>query len=163
MIVVGLTGGIATGKSTVSEMFRHLGAHVIDYDVLAREVVRPGRKAWQGIVEEFGREILKDDAMGRYLRGGICTGIVAPYGGYLAGPLPEGEGMAVAEIDLRAIVRQKNVLDAAGHYARPDILRLWVDRAPHRVMEVGKAPAENLAKTGAPDEVDSGPRQDEGG
>lgn len=115
------------------------------------------------LTEEQKREILKDDAMGRYLRGGICTGIVAPYGGYLAGPLPEGEGMAVAEIDLRAIVRQKNVLDAAGHYARPDILRLWVDRAPHRVMEVGKAPEENLAKTGAPDEVDSGPRQDEGG
>jgi hypothetical protein len=59
---------------------------------------------------------------------------VAPYGAYLAGPLADGEDMAVAEIDLHAIVRQKNVLDTVGHYSRPDILRLRVDRSEHKVV-----------------------------
>lgn len=61
MIVVGLTGGIASGKSTVSAMFRELGAHIIDYDEIAREVVRPDLPAWKGIVREFGEGILKPD------------------------------------------------------------------------------------------------------
>lgn len=85
--------------------------------------------------DEQKREIVTDAAHLRYLRGGLCTGIVAPYGLYLAGPLPEGEDMAVAEIDLGVIVRQKNVLDTAGHYARPDILRLRIDRSPHPTTE----------------------------
>ena len=61
MIIVGLTGSIASGKSTVAEMFKELGAYLIDWDLLAREVVRPHRKAWQGIVEYFGQDVLNDD------------------------------------------------------------------------------------------------------
>ena len=61
MIIVGLTGSIASGKSTVSEMFRELGAHIIDYDMLAREVVEPYKAAWNGIVDTFGREVLNED------------------------------------------------------------------------------------------------------
>lgn len=62
MIVVGLTGSIASGKSTVSGMFVELGAYLIDYDVLAREVVEPGQKAWEGIVDQFGEEVLNSDS-----------------------------------------------------------------------------------------------------
>ena len=50
-LLVGLTGSIATGKSTVSQMFAHLGARVIDADLLAREVVMPGQPAYTKIVE----------------------------------------------------------------------------------------------------------------
>ncbi len=80
-------------------------------------------------------EIAPDESLSKYLGGGICTAIVAPYGLYLAGPLAEGEDMAVAEIDLNAIVRQKNVLDTVGHYSRPDILRLKIDRSERKVVE----------------------------
>jgi dephospho-CoA kinase len=59
MIVLGLTGGIATGKSTVAQMFKQCGAFIIDADQLAREVVRPGKPAWREIVKEFGKNILK--------------------------------------------------------------------------------------------------------
>jgi dephospho-CoA kinase len=61
MLLAGLTGGIATGKSTVSRLFVECGARLIDADVLAREVVAPGRPALQQIVESFGREVLRPD------------------------------------------------------------------------------------------------------
>ena len=60
-LLVGLTGGIATGKSTVSEILRTFGAVVLDADVLAREVVEPGQPALAAIVREFGPEVLTPD------------------------------------------------------------------------------------------------------
>jgi dephospho-CoA kinase len=61
MRIVGLTGGIATGKSTVAALLRELGAHVIDADEIARAIVRPGEDAWREIVDFFGEEILRAD------------------------------------------------------------------------------------------------------
>ncbi|KAH9170449.1 CoaE-domain-containing protein [Lactarius sanguifluus] len=61
MSVIGLTGGIATGKSTVSAQLVARGIPVIDADVLAREVVRPGTRALKKIVSTFGPEILQED------------------------------------------------------------------------------------------------------
>ncbi|HEV8227614.1 MAG TPA: dephospho-CoA kinase [Methylomirabilota bacterium] len=60
-LLVGLTGSIATGKSTVSRMFAHLGARVLDADLLAREVVMPGQPAYHKIVEEFGQGVVQED------------------------------------------------------------------------------------------------------
>ncbi len=60
-LLVGLTGSIATGKSTVSAMFAHQGARVIDADLLSREVVMPGQPAYARILEEFGSQIFQDD------------------------------------------------------------------------------------------------------
>jgi dephospho-CoA kinase len=61
MRVIGLTGGIATGKSTVAALFRELGAIIIDADQIAREIVQPGEDAWQEIVNAFGAEMLHPD------------------------------------------------------------------------------------------------------
>jgi dephospho-CoA kinase len=58
---VGLTGGIASGKSTVSAILRELGAVVIDADALAREVVAQGTPGLEAVVEAFGPELLTDD------------------------------------------------------------------------------------------------------
>ena len=61
MILVGLTGGVATGKSTVAKMFKRRGAVVIDADELAREVVKPDKPAWRQIVKMFGKTVLNPD------------------------------------------------------------------------------------------------------
>ena len=61
MIIVGLTGSVGTGKSTVASLFKELCAYVIDWDELAREVTRPHLKAWKEIVEYFGKGILNED------------------------------------------------------------------------------------------------------
>ena len=58
MIRVGLTGGIGSGKSTVSALLREHGAVVVDYDLLAREVVEPGQPALEAIARRFGDEVL---------------------------------------------------------------------------------------------------------
>jgi len=60
-LLVGLTGGIATGKSTVSEILRQLGCKIIDADQLARDVVEPEQPAWKQIVAEFGRGVVTDE------------------------------------------------------------------------------------------------------
>ncbi|MCP4682832.1 MAG: dephospho-CoA kinase [Desulfobacterales bacterium] len=60
-LLLGVTGGIAGGKSTVADMLKELGAHLIDYDILARKVVAPGKPAWNEIIYHFGRQILMKD------------------------------------------------------------------------------------------------------
>ncbi len=60
---IGLTGGIASGKTTVADMFAELGVPVIDTDVIAREVVQPGQPALEEIRLEFGAEIIDADGM----------------------------------------------------------------------------------------------------
>ena len=61
MLLVGLTGGIATGKSLVSEILRGLGTYIIDADKIAREWVEPQKPAWLEIVEIFGKDIVNKD------------------------------------------------------------------------------------------------------
>ncbi len=60
-LLVGLTGGMASGKSVVSRQLAELGCQVIDADLLAREVVAPGEPALAAIVESFGPEVLRPD------------------------------------------------------------------------------------------------------
>lgn len=60
-LLLGVTGGVGTGKTTVAKMFEELGAPIIDFDVLARVVVEPGRPAYQDIVNFFGEQVLAED------------------------------------------------------------------------------------------------------
>lgn len=60
-MIIGVTGGIASGKSTVTKIFRSLGAAVVSADELAREAVRPGSETLRKLVERFGRQILLED------------------------------------------------------------------------------------------------------
>lgn len=61
VIIAGLTGGIASGKSTVSRFLADAGAQVIDADIIAREVVKPGTRGFHAIIASFGRAILLPD------------------------------------------------------------------------------------------------------
>ncbi|MBI4400456.1 MAG: dephospho-CoA kinase [Nitrospirae bacterium] len=61
MILVGLTGGLATGKSAVARLFQDCGAVLIDADILARAVVEPGKPALRDIVRSFGKQMLLPD------------------------------------------------------------------------------------------------------
>ncbi len=71
MLRIGLTGGIASGKSTASARFRARGARVIDHDELARRAVEPGSAALVDIVSEFGDRVIKDEALDRRALAGI--------------------------------------------------------------------------------------------
>ncbi|MBO8158883.1 dephospho-CoA kinase [Thermosyntropha sp.] len=61
MRIIGLTGGIASGKSTVAKTLAELGAYVIDADKVAHMIIEPYKPAWYDIVEEFGEEVLNED------------------------------------------------------------------------------------------------------
>lgn len=60
-MIIGLTGGIGSGKTAVSDRFKALGVHVVDADIAARIVVEPNKPAWQDIKDFFGSEVLLPD------------------------------------------------------------------------------------------------------
>jgi dephospho-CoA kinase len=61
-LLIGVTGGVASGKSTVANIFREFGAHLIDFDVIARQIIEPHNPAWKDIVGYFGKKILLEDS-----------------------------------------------------------------------------------------------------
>src|SRR5699024_8704077 len=71
-VVIGLTGSIGTGKSTIAKRLEELGAPIVDADLIAREVVEPGKTAYQQIVAAFGEKILYEDgSLNRTVLGNI--------------------------------------------------------------------------------------------
>ncbi|HDK26954.1 MAG TPA: dephospho-CoA kinase [Candidatus Atribacteria bacterium] len=62
-LIIGLTGGIVSGKTTVAKMFKDLGAKIIDADKLGHSVIRPHKTAWIKIIKLFGEEVLKEDLL----------------------------------------------------------------------------------------------------
>ncbi|MBW1765648.1 MAG: dephospho-CoA kinase [Deltaproteobacteria bacterium] len=60
-LLLGLTGGIASGKTTVANMLKEKGATLIDFDLIARQVVEPHKPAWEKIVDYFGKQVLQED------------------------------------------------------------------------------------------------------
>lgn len=120
--------GSMSGKSMSRQMDAAIRHHAMESGAFVVNAT-----GW--LTEAQRVEIAPDESLRIFLQGGICTAVVSPRGEYLAGPIPEGEDMAIAEIDLKAIAPAKNLLDTVGHYARPDILRLKIDRTPQHIVE----------------------------
>ena len=85
-------------------------------------------------------EITPDPKLQRALRGGCCTAIISPEGAHLCQKICEGEGIAIADLDFSLITKRKRMMDCAGHYARPELLRLVMDATPARCVELELAP-----------------------
>lgn len=60
-MIIGLSGGIGSGKTAVSDRFKALGIHIVDADIAARTIVEPNKPAWQDIKDYFGPEVLLPD------------------------------------------------------------------------------------------------------
>jgi aliphatic nitrilase len=89
--------------------------------------------AW--LSEDQVVQITADPALQNALRGGCFTAIVSPEGKHLAPPLVEGEGMLLADLDFALITKRKRMMDAVGHYARPELLSLVIDTRPAVPMQ----------------------------
>jgi nitrilase len=72
-------------------------------------------------------QITTDEKLQKVLSGGCFTTIISPEGNILHPPITTGEGMAIADLDFALITKRKRMMDAAGHYARPDLLQLYLN------------------------------------
>ncbi len=80
------------------------------------------------LTEKQRADLTDDPKMQKVLSGGCYSAIIGPDGSHLCDPITEGEGMAIAELDFSQITKRKRMLDSVGHYARPDLFSLTVNK-----------------------------------
>jgi dephospho-CoA kinase len=134
MLRAGLTGGIATGKSAVAAMMHDLGCHILDADRMAHRLIEPGEAAYEGVVSEFGRNIL--DGEGRVVRPKLAeivfadaaklarlNAIVHPH--VLAGLDAELERLAQSDPHGVGVVEAALLIEAAYHRKLDRLIVVW--------------------------------------
>ena len=159
MLKVGLTGGIASGKSVIGEMFVALGAHLVQADRLAHELMDPGEPVYNQVVRHFGREILNPD-------GSINRPKLAELA-FGAPDLPEDQrGSRVAELNSivhPAVIRsQEEWMQAVGAQDRNAvaiveaalILEAGMGKRFDRLIVVTYAPEQRAARFAARQKMD---------
>lgn len=161
LLVVGLTGGIASGKSTVSAMLERAGIPVIDADRLAREAVEPGRPAFDEVVAAFGREVVGPDGrLDRARLGAIVFADPAARARLEAIVHPrvfEGERARLAEIARErpgglAVVDAALLLESGNHRWMDAVVLVGAPRAAQverLVTQRGLSPEEAEARVAA--------------
>jgi len=75
----------------------------------------------------------------KVLTGGCYTAIIGPEGNPLTDPITAGEGMVIADLDFGLITKRKRMMDSVGHYARPELLKLYVNQEAQSVVRPSTA------------------------
>ncbi|HTV21312.1 MAG TPA: Nit6803 family nitrilase [Polyangiaceae bacterium] len=112
------------------------------------------------LTPEQVRQLAGSSGLDRALSGGCFTAIVNPEGTLLGEPITDGEGMVVAELDLDLITKRKRMMDSVGHYSRPELLSLRLDKSAHAPLTARDSAPHSRSASEPPSPSPGTPRHD---